>query len=79
MLINSRIILNRLVEGGLTYRANVVSFVEVEPALHANDQHLVDVADDELSGVSLDGGAREAGDVFVRYCHRIAHGLCHLP
>jgi len=59
-----------------THSANVVAFVKVEPALHADDQHIVDVADDKLSGVSLDGRPGEAGDVLVSNCHRFAHRLC---
>jgi hypothetical protein len=60
-----------------THCANVVAFVKVEPALHADDQHVVDVADHELSGVSYDGGPGEAGDVLVGNCHRITHRLCN--
>ena len=51
--------------GGEGHLVHAVALVGVDSALHDCDGNAVDVAEDEMAGVALDGGLREVGDVGV--------------
>ncbi len=57
-------------EGDLVH---AVSFVGVHATLHDGDGDAAEIAEDELAGVSGDGGLREAGDLGVGDRDRVLH------